>query len=235
MHINGKGGDFAIKIKTRDRRIREYNDRYPVREPDATKRIQKYFADNNLNLEKACQKASEKAAQIIDKREYASIYICMREYPTETARPRTFQGHTYSPNAAANKQYFEKIINQVTKDLLLICTPAEIRIDGYMEMPTTVPPDEVILYEAQLLHVVSKPDGDNLIKAYLDMMTNVLTADDDIFYHMEIYKWYSLEPRVEIRIDYETAIESDYLYGKLKKRKSIKQAIEDGRVILKKL
>ena len=226
---------ITIKIKTRDQRLAEYNDRYPVMVDDATERVRNYFADNGLNLEKACLKASEKAARIIERREYESIYICLREYPMETARPRTFNGHTFSPNAAANKKYFEKAIKQIGKDIKLISTPAEIRLDGFMEMPGKVPPDEVILYEAQFLHPVGKPDGNNFCKSYLDMMTNVLTVDDDLYYHIDIYKWYSLEPRVEIRISYETAIESDYVYKRMKGRKTVKEAIAAGRLELKRL
>ena len=202
---------------------------------DATERIRRYFSDNGLDLQKACVKASENAAHIIECREYESMFICLREYPTETPRPRTFRGHPFSPNAAANKRYFEKAIKQVVSELARIYTPAELRIDGFLEMPPTVPPDEVILYEAQLLHVVQKPDGDNFLKAYLDMMTDVLTTDDDLFYHLEAFKWYSLEPRVEIRITYETALESEYLYKKLKNRKAIKEGLKSGQIELKRL
>lgn len=202
---------------------------------DATKRIKRYFEDNGLDLEKACVGASKKAAHIINRREYESMFICLREYPMETARPRTVHGHTFSPNAAANKDYFEKAIRQVVHDISRIYTPAEVRIDGFIEMPQNVPPDEVILYEAQLLHVSAKPDVDNLAKAYLDMMTDILTIDDDIFYHLEVYRWYSLEPRVEIRITYETALESEYLYKKLKNRKAIKDLMKTGQFELKRI
>lgn len=202
---------------------------------DSSERIKAYFATNGLNLGKACVKAAEKAARIIDQREYESIHICMREYPTETMRPRTFNGHTFSPNAAANKRYFEKALKRVTDELRLIYTPGEIQVDAFLEMPSQVPPDEVILYEAQLLHPESYPDGDNVLKAYLDMMTDVLTVDDNLFWHMDVRKWYSLEPRVELHITYETRIESDYLYRRLKGRKSIKEAIQAGQLELLRL
>lgn len=202
---------------------------------DPAKRIERYFSDNGLDLEKACKKASEKAVHIIDHREYESIALCLREYPAGTPRPRTFNGHTFSPNAAENKRYFEKAIKQVAVDISRIYTPTEVRIDAYMEMPQNVKPDEVILYEAKLLHAIGKPDADNLAKTYLDMMTDVLTTDDDLFYHLDIYKWYSLEPRVEIRITYETALESEYLYKKLKNRKAIKRLQKTSQLELRRI
>lgn len=224
-----------MKIKSRDQRLREYNEVYPVRPSDSLELIEEYFKSHNLSLEKACDRASKKLKVIMDERSYESIHILLYEYPMETARARVVQGHAYSPNAAANKRYFEKAMEKVIETMRLITTPAEVRVDGYLEMPSTVPPDEVILFESKVLDVVSKPDGDNLIKAYLDMMTSVLTSDDDLFYHLEVNKYFSLLPRVDIYVDYLKKNESDYIYRKLKARKTIKEGIKAGRVVLEKL
>lgn len=224
-----------MKIKTRDQKIAEYNEKYPDRETDALKRIETYFNERGWDLNKACKKASAKASRILEERKYESIYICMYEYPMKTDRPRTANGHTYSPNAAANKNYFNKAIKKVVETTRLITTPAEIYIDAYLEMPSQVPPDEVILFEAGILKVEDMPDYDNIGKCYTDMLKDTLISDDDIFYKGTIEKWYSILPRVEIMIRYLVAHESDYIYRKLKNRKSIKEGIESGQIVLKKL
>ena len=123
----------------------------------------------------------------------------------------------------------------MVKTVRLINTPAEISFDVFLEMPAKVSPDEVILFEAQLLNPVDKPDYDNIEKCYTDMLTDVLVADDDIFWRGEIRKWYSLLPRVEITIRYLVKHESDYIYKKLKSRKTIKEGISTGRIVLKKI
>lgn len=223
-----------MKIKTREQKLAEYEERYPIRNPDAIERVREYMS-HQKNPAKWIQKAKDKALLIMNEREYESIRIVLYEYPMKTDRPRTSNGHTFSPNASANKKYFEKAIKQVVKTVRLINTPAEISFDVFLEMPAKVSPDEVILFEAQLLNPVDKPDYDNIEKCYTDMLTDVLVADDDIFWRGEIRKWYSLLPRVEITIRYLVKHESDYIYKKLKSRKTIKEGISAGRIVLKKI
>jgi len=224
-----------MKIASRDQRITDYNEAYPIKIEDAVTRVEQYFTDRGWNLKKAAKKAAKKASFIVDKREYRSIHILMYEYPMKTDRPRTFNGHTFSPNAAANKDYFRKALTKIISTLQLITTPAEILIDAYLEMPSRVPPDEVILFEAKLLNPIDRPDYDNIEKCYTDMLTSVITTDDDIFYHAEITKYYSLLPRVDITIRYLNKHESDYIYKKIKGRKSIKEGIASGQIVLEKL
>ena len=222
-----------MHIATRDEKIKEYNQKYEERTTDAVERVKSYFAKRGLNLEKACKKASKKALKIIQEREYRTIHILLYEYPFQTHRPRTTtSGRMYSPNAAANKKYFEKAWNSVVSELKLITTPAEIYIDAYMEMPSTVPPDEVILFESKLLLPIDRPDYDNIEKCYTDMLTGIITSDDDLFYHAEITKYYSLLPRVDVRVTYLAKNESEYIYKKLKNRKQIKAGIESGQIEL---
>lgn len=223
-----------MKIKTRDALLKEYNEKYPIRNPDAEERLQQYLSTVK-NPDKWIEKAREKALQILDERKYETIHTLIYEYPMKTDRPRTYNGHTFSPNAAANKDYFDKALKKTIDTIKLITTPAEIRIEAYLEMPAAVKPDEVILFEAKLLTPVDKPDYDNIGKCYTDMITDVLTSDDDIFWHGELFKFYSLLPRVDILISYITKHESDYIYKKLKNRKSIKAGIESGQVVLEKI
>lgn len=194
--------------------------------------LTQYFNDRGWDINKATQKAIAKYKKICDQREYESIRIILYEYPMKTDRPRTISGHTFSPNASANHEYFEKAYKQVVKSLKLINTPAEIEIDAYMEMPKQVKPDEVILFESKVLKVVDTPDYDNIGKCYTDMLKNTLITDDDLFHVGTVRKYYSILPRVEIRITYIKLHESEYVYKKIKNRKSIKKLQEDGMVDL---
>ena len=223
-----------MKIKTREQKLHEYNAKYPEKIIDANERVQRYLSLQK-NPDKWIKKAQKKALLIMEEREYESIRITMYEYPMKTDRPRTYKGHTFSPNASANKKYFEAAIRQVIETVKIVNTPAEIMLDVFLEMPSTVPPDEVVLFEAQLLNPVDKPDYDNIGKCYTDMLTNVLISDDDIFWRGEIRKWYSLLPRVEIVIRYLVKHESDYIYKKLKTRKTIKDGVKSGRILLQKI
>lgn len=224
-----------MKFKSREKRIQEYNQKYPKRVTDPKDGVVTYFNERGWNLEKAITKAKKKLVQIQDERKYETIHITMYEYPMKTDRPRTFRGHTFSPNAAANHSYFEKAIKQVVKSFKLINTPAEVRIDAYLEMPAQVKPDEVILFEAKVLNPIDFPDYDNIGKCYTDMFKNVLVIDDDLFYKGTVQKYFSVTPRVEIRIRYLVKHESEYIYKKIKSRKSVKQAIAAGQCMIKKI
>ena len=225
-----------MKIKTRKKRITEYNEKHPDRVYDSIGCLQTYFRERKWDFDKACKKANKKLEKILDQRTYKSIEITMYEDPMQTHRPRTTQyGSIYSPNAAENHKYFEKAIKSVIKTLKLINTPAEITVEAYMEMPTNVKPDEVILFEAKVLYPIDKPDYDNIGKCYTDMLKEVLAIDDDLFYRGTITKYFSVTPRVEITIRYLAAHESEYLYKKIKGRKSVKRLIESGQCVVTKI
>ena len=217
-----------MKIKSRKQRMEEYNAAYPEHIDDAVERVRRYFEEHSLDLDKECVKASKKAIKIIEGRRYQTMHFLLREYPNGTPRPRTFNGHTFSPNAKANKDYFRSALRSVIDTLKLVTTPAELNIEAYLEMPSSVPPDEIILFEAGILRPEAKPDYDNIGKGYTDILTDTVIIDDDIFYDARIKKFYSLEPRVDIRVTFLERHESEYICKKLKNRKSVKEAMEAG-------
>lgn len=223
-----------MKIKSRKQLLTEYNEKYSERTGDPVQELQRYLAQQK-NPDKWIAKARDKALLIMENREYETIRVLAYEYPMKTDRPRTMNGHTWSPNASDNKAYFDKAIKSIIDVIHLINTPAEIEVEAYLEMPSAVPPDEVILFEAKILNPVDKPDYDNVGKCYTDVFTDVLTSDDDIFWRGEVRKYYSLLPRVVVTITYIKKHESNYIYKKLKNRKTIKHGIEIGQIVLEKL
>lgn len=223
-----------MKIKSRSQKLAEYNEKYQGCTRDPVQAVKEYLSKQK-NPDKWVAKAHDKALIILEQREYETVRIVAYEYPMKTDRPRTINGHTWSPNASENKSYFNDALSAVIDEIKLINTPGEIEIEAYLEMPEAVPPDEVILFEAKLLNPVDKPDYDNVGKCYTDVFTDVLTTDDDIFWRGEIRKYYSLVPRVHIVIRYIKKHESNYIYKKLKSRKSIKAGIAAGQVELTKL
>lgn len=220
---------MSTKIKTRASLLKEYHEKYPDIILDPEQRIAAYFEQNGLDLTKALKKAKKKADVITSSRQYKMVQITLYEYPMKTERPRhTMSGRTYSPNAKSNNEYLGDAVREICDSLKLIHTPAEIEVDAYIEMPKSIKPDEVILYEAKVLLVEDTPDYDNISKCYTDMLKNNIILDDDIFWSGLCRKYYSLLPRVEIRIMYISTHESDYVFKKLKSRKSVKEALKNG-------
>ena len=224
-----------MKIKSRKQLIKSYNESYPNRTDDIEYHLRLYFQERNWDIEKASVKAKRKLEKIMEEREYQTIHITMYEYPMKTDRPRVFRNHMYSPNAADNHKYFEKAFKSIIKNFNLINTPATILIEAYMEMPKQIKPDGVILFEGKVLDVVDTPDYDNIGKCYTDILKNTLVTDDDLFHEGTIKKYYSVLPRVEITIRYLMSHESEYIYKKIKSRKTIKELISSGQLTIQKL
>lgn len=225
-----------MKIKTREQKLAEYKEKYPVIIKDPEKALRKYFKDRNWKFDKAVKKAKAKIKEIERYREYQTVRIVLYEFPMKTDRPRhTKFGHTFSPNAKANNIYLKNALKITKTAFNLINTPATITIDAYMEMPEQVPPDEVLLYECKVLQVEDTPDYDNIGKCYTDMLKNNIVLDDDIFWSGTVNKFYSVTPRVEITIRYIKSHESNYIYKKLKHRKSVKELTEAGLLSITKI
>lgn len=194
--------------------------------------LDKYFKENKVDVEKTYNKARDRLIKIVSEREEKTLKIVMYEYPMHTHRGRTDgRGGIYSPGAKEHKKYFEKQVKKVTKKAIsIINTPMRITIDAYLEMPKAVPPDEVMLFQLKLLSVIDKPDWDNIGKCYPDMMTEILTVDDDIVYSGTVNRYYNLLPRVVITITYLAKHESKYIYKKMKNRKTVKQLLENNQI-----
>lgn len=225
-----------MKIKTRDILLKEYEREYPYTHTDLEQALHNYFNDRDWDFDKACKKASKKITSILNNRRYKTIKLVLYEFPMKTDRPRhTFGGRTFSPNAKKNNQYLKKAIGAVNKTVSLINTPAKITIEAYLKMPEQVPPHEVLLYETKVLQVEDTPDYDNIGKCYTDMFKNNIVCDDDLFWSGTVIKYYSVVPRVEITITYIASHESDYIYKKLKNRKSIKELIDQGLLVLERM
>lgn len=224
-----------MKIVTRQKLLQKYEDKYNKIITDPEERLRSFFEEKGYDFEKARKKAEDKLIKICEQRTYSVIKVILYEYPMKTDRPRTFNGHTFSPNARQNKEYLGKNVKKIKKILKLVNTPSKITINAYLEMPNNVPPDEILLYECGVLDVLDTPDYDNISKCYTDMLKDILISDDDIFYKAIVTKYYSTLPRVEVIIRYQDKHDSDYIYKKLKIRKSIKDGIEKGLIELKKL
>ena len=226
-----------MKIKTRKKRIKEYNQNYPDRSiGDSVDRLKSYFESRGLDYYKATEKANKKLQTILQNRKYEHIHITLYEYPMKTDRPRsTRDGHVFSPNAKENHIYLERALKSIIKTLKVINTPSEIIIDAYLEMPKQVPPDEIILFESKVLNPIEYPDYDNISKCYTDMLKTTLVVDDDLFYRGVLTKYFSVTPRVEITIRYLSKHESDYVYKKIKNRKCVKALVSEGRCIVERI
>lgn len=141
--------------------------------------------------------------------EKVGYVICF--YPKASPRPR-LSGQTkrfYVSEAKSNNDSFKKFCNECAIDTF-ITTPCRILIETYHKMPSNLSKVDTILAELKLIRPISRPDWDNLGKTYSDMIQNNVILDDSLIVDGREVKYYSIKPRVEIRIEYMTKYDSKY-------------------------
>ena len=211
-----------MRIRSRKEREKEYAELYGNVSLDVYERLQDKLGDkfNEDLLNMALDRVIEAKESI----EYRCLRFTFYEIPIQAHRPRTnfkFRG-LHVPNAKANFDAIEKFIKNIDDELKVITVPMRINLTAYAPMPTTVNPLEMVLYETEHDYAIGKPDFDNILKAYCDMIQKHVIMDDDIVVSSSINKYYSLKPRVGLDIIFPNGVISEYTYKTITHRKSYK-------------
>lgn len=211
-----------MKIKTRKQREKDYIDKYGDISDDKFTRLQEFIGDK-FN-EKLFQMVNHRIKEIKKNIKYKSIKFTFYELPVESHRPRvsgTFGG-LYVPNAKQNWNAMNDFIKDLKIDLKKISTPIKISLKAFYKMPSNINPVDIVIYETEHDYGLGKPDFDNVLKAYSDMIIGNLILDDDLVVSAEFNKYFSLKPRVEMIITYANGCATDYVYKAITSRKSFK-------------
>lgn len=75
---------------------------------------------------------------------------------------------------------------------LMNCEPVYVRIEFYFERPKST--------KASVVHKITKPDVDKLLRSVLDALTGIVFKDDSQVIECEILKRFGSPARAEIRI-----------------------------------
>jgi Holliday junction resolvase RusA-like endonuclease len=137
--------------------------------------------------------------------------------PKATPRPRSGRnGIFYVKGAKDNKKFFEDFVKN--KDIHLITTPTKFYCRSYLPIPKSMNPVEKVVAELGFIFPISKPDWDNLGKAYCDMIQGILLYDDSLVIKGVSEKYYSIKPRIEIDIYYMEDYDSSFNKSKIIKK-----------------
>ena len=193
---------------------KEYNELYSDIPNDSLARIDNLLKDLNLSR---CKYTVYEEVNRIFKIKWKKISYTIYLLPKATPRPRSGKNNIfYVKGAADNKKFFQRhLINQ---DINLITTPTKFHCVSYLPIPKSMHPVEKICAELGFIYPVSKPDWDNLGKAYCDMIQGLLLYDDSLVIEGVSKKRYSTKPRIEITIEYMEDFDSVYNKNKIMKK-----------------
>lgn len=171
---------------------------------------------------------------------YYDLNIVLYEEPEGTPRPRfrlvnrkNFANqaitnssfvHVYSINAKDDFLYMRRLMETELLSLnQLINTPCIIEFDAYFKTPSSFSITDKFMAELGLINPITKPDWDNLGKKYSDMYNHNVWLDDSLVKKGTVEKFYSILPRVEIKLRYLNCVYNKYQYNMITNRKDFQE------------
>lgn len=138
--------------------------------------------------------------------------------PEPSHRPRLCGYRVYVPGAAKNQKFFQRKVFPTLKGLF-ITTPCRVDVDIYCETPKSFTKTQKILAEMKLIRPWGNTgDVDNYLKAVYDMIQpnekrgNVgIMENDCLILETNSRKYYSIEPRYELTIEYMVNVPDELL------------------------
>ncbi len=197
---------------------KEYEETYGKIPFDSLERMDELI--KNVNFKRAKLKVYEEIKRITNIK-WKSLSYTIYLLPKATPRPRSSsRGIFYVKGASDNKKFFKKFIKDIDVDM--ITTPCKFYCTSYLPIPKSMNPIERIIAEMGFIYPISKPDWDNLAKAYCDMIQGTLLYDDSLIVEGVSKKYYSTKPRIEITIQFMENFDSHYNKEKIQRKGDIK-------------
>ena len=192
---------------------KEYKETYSDIPNNFPERLEYIFQNNNFKRVKdKIIPEMDRIKNIKWKKISYTIYLL----PKATPRPRSGKhGIFYVKGAKDNKKIFEKFM--INQDIPLITTPTKFYCSSYFPIPSSMRPIEKLCAEFGLIRPTSKPDWDNVAKAYCDMCQGFLLYDDSLVVEGVSKKFYSVKPRIEITLEYMEDYDCEFNKKKIKK------------------
>lgn len=197
----------------------EYDQKYGHL-PNTQKELLSYL-DTNLHVKK--DKVEERI-QEIENITWTEREIVIYAIPKPSARPRySFETkHFYVPNAVDNKKLIKRYILQAG----IICTRTHFSMKTFQPTPrSSMTKEEVYLAEMGYIEPISNPDFDNLAKTYTDAIQGLLLLNDNIVSKGLVEKYYSIKPRIEIKLRYQDDFDCNFNRRKITTSTAYKRLI----------
>ena len=228
-----------MKRKTRNVKEDEYNQKYSHIPIDYKERLSWLYDTLKITDTQAYEILHQRDL-MINSLQYYDTMIVLFEVPEGSPRPRfrivnrrnlsnmamanSEFVHVYSLTGREDNLFMKRLIEKEEFDTLdsMICTPCIIDIYAYFKTPSYFNKSQTILAEMGLERPIFKPDWDNLGKKYSDMFNANVWLDDTLVIDGSIHRYYSVLPRVEIRLRYLNMLYNNHQYRSITNRSDYK-------------
>ena len=209
-----------IKKKSAIQEALDYHEKYGSIPKDYMERLSWLYNEvgfNKKHLDSLISKIDDLANVQWNEVNYI-FYMTPKPTPRPRYSPNTF--HFYVSGAKMNKQIFDNFIEQHSDMECVISTPCSIDTVVYIQTPTGMSVEEKVAAELGIIHNINAPDWDNCGKTYSDMIQKTLVSDDSLVFRGCVQKFYSVLPRIEVKVRFMTVYDCKYNKRTVEKRKS---------------
>lgn len=225
------------KSKNRKQKQIEYESKYANIPLDYNERLN-YMCDTyNVSESKMDEILTKRNNMLYNLQYYDLNIVSLYEEPEGTQRSRfrlinrtNFNKealsnsafvHVYSPNAKDDFLFMRRLVGEELIALDgLINTPCIIEYNAYFKTPNAFNVTDKFLAETGIIRpVISKPDWDNIGKKYCDMYNHNVWLDDSLVIEGSVHKYYSILPRIEIKLRYLNCVYNKLQYNTIINRK----------------
>ena len=128
--------------------------------------------------------------------------------------------HVYSLTGQEDNAFMKRLMTQEDFTMIdqMICTPCIVDINLFFKTPSCYNREDTILAEIGIHRPITKPDWDNAGKKYSDMFNANIWLDDTLVIDGAVHKYYSILPRVEIRLRYLNMLYNKHQYSSITHR-----------------
>jgi len=221
-------------MKNRKEKQLEYDTNYIDIPKDFNERLL-YMYDKYNITDKKSENIINKRNSMVQELNYSDLYIILYENVEGSPRPRfrlvnrynlvneaMTNGqfvHVYSITGKEDNLFMKRLIDS---DLVsinnLIYTPCIVEYNTFQKTPTAFSAEDKFLAEIGLERPISKPDWDNIGKKYSDMFNHNVWLDDTLVISGIVNKYYSILPRVEIKLRFLNMLYNKYQYNSMSKK-----------------
>lgn len=125
--------------------------------------------------------------------------------PVAQGRPRanTVNGHVrmYDPKKSRDYKHYVRLTASQHRPEKLLTGPLALRVKVFRPTLKSFNKKKKAEAEKGELRPITKPDVDNYVKAIKDALNSVIWKDDSQVVDLQVSKFYSENPRIEVEID----------------------------------
>lgn len=221
-----------MKRKSRKQKAEEYTAKFGHIPIDYKERLSWLYDELHITESEAFD-ILDIHRRMISSLNYYMVNIVLFEIPEGSPRPRmrivNRQNlsnmalsnsdfiHVYSLTGHEDQVFMKRLLTEQEFEGLdhIICTPCDVDINAYLKTPSSYNRKETILAEVGLQRPISKPDWDNIEKRYSDMFNKNVWLDDTLVVDGAIHRYYSVLPRIEIRLKFLNLLYNKHQYNSM--------------------